>query len=133
MGGMSAQEPSAQPAEPQQNNQPTGAGDHKPVQINMQDLLEAGQSLGKKTVRQQDEAAANDARYDDAILDSSAIEPTDSEGNPIPVTIPIVLAPNITVVYTTRLGGASTDEWAHFNLGGKSGDVPDHEIGRAHV
>ena len=126
MGGMSAQEPSAQPAEPQQNNQPTGAGDHKPVQINMQDLLEAVQSLGKKTVRQQDEAAANDARYDDAILDSSAIEPTDSEGNPIPVTIPIVLAPNITVVYTTRLGGASTDEWAHFNLGGKSGDVPDH-------
>ena len=123
MGGMSAQEPSAQPAEPQQNNQPA---DHKPVQINMQDLLEAVQSLGKKTVQQQDEAAAKAAQYDEAILDSSAIEPTDSEGNPIPVTIPIVLAPNITVVYTTRLGGASTDEWAHFNLGGKSGDMPDH-------
>ena len=73
-----------------------------------------------------DEAAAKAAQYDEAILDSSAIEPTDSKGNPIPVTIPIVLAPNITVVYTTRLGGASTDEWAHFNLGGKSGDVPDH-------
>ena len=123
MGGMSAQEPSAQAAEPQQNNQPA---DHKPVQINMQDLLEAVQSLGKKTVQQQDEAATKAAQYDEAILDSSAIEPTDSEGNPIPVTIPIVLAPNITVVYTTRLGGASTDEWAHFNLGGKSGDVPDH-------
>ena len=60
MGGMSAQEPSAQAAEPQQNNQPA---DHKPVQINMQDLLEAVQSLGKKTVQQQDEAAAKATRF----------------------------------------------------------------------
>ena len=45
-------------------------------------------------------------QYDDAILNSNAIDPTDKDGNPIPVTIPIMLAPGITVVYTTRLGGA---------------------------
>ena len=43
-------------------------------------------------------------QYDDAILDSNAIDPTDKNGNPIPVTIPIMLAPGIKVVYTTRLG-----------------------------
>ena len=30
-----------------------------------------------------------DRQYDDAILDSNAIDPTDVDGNPIPVTIPI--------------------------------------------
>ncbi|KFI57803.1 polyphenol oxidase family protein [Bifidobacterium choerinum] len=106
---------------------------HHLQQINLDDLLQAVQAHGKKTMEEQDKAAcehdAKDAdgkQYDDAILDSSAIEPTDDEGNPIPVTIPIVLAPGINVVYTTRLGGVSTDEWAHFNLGGKSGDDPAH-------
>ena len=62
-------------------------------------------------------------QYDDAILDSNAIDPTDKNGNPIPVTIPIMLAPGIKVVYTTRLGGTSEGDFAHFNLGGKSGQV----------
>ena len=67
-------------------------------------------------------------QYDDAILDSNAIDPTDKNGNPIPVTIPIMLAPGIKVVYTTRLGGASEGDFAHFNLGGKSGDKPEHVL-----
>ena len=37
-------------------------------------------------------------QYDDAILDSNAIDPTDKNGNPIPGTIPIKLAPGIKVV-----------------------------------
>lgn len=67
-------------------------------------------------------------QYDDAILDSNAIDPTDKNGNPIPVTIPIMLAPDVKVVYTTRLGGASEGDFAHFNLGGKSGDNPEHVL-----
>lgn len=67
-------------------------------------------------------------QYDDAILDSNAIDPTDKHGNPIPVTIPIMLAPGIKVVYTTRLGGTSEGDFAHFNLGGKSGDDPEHVL-----
>ena len=67
-------------------------------------------------------------QYDDAILNSNAIDPTDKDGNPIPVTIPIMLAPGITVVYTTRLGGASEGDFAHFNLGGKTGDSPEHVL-----
>ena len=67
-------------------------------------------------------------QYDDAILNSNAIDPTDKDGNPIPVTIPIMLAPGITVVYTTRLGGASEGDFAHFNLGGKTGDNPEHVL-----
>lgn len=100
------------------------------MQINLDDLLKAVQAHGQKTVEQEDKAAreggkdADGKTYDDAILDSSAIEPTDDEGNPIPVTIPVVLSPGITVIYTTRLGGVSAEEWAHFNLGGKSGDDP---------
>lgn len=58
------------------------------------------------------------------ILDSSAIAPTDTAGNPIPVTIPIALAAGIRVVYTTRLGGISGSPWGNCNLGGKSGDDP---------
>ena len=67
-------------------------------------------------------------QYDDAILDSNAIDPTDKNGNPIPVTIPIMLAPGVKVVYTTRLGGSSEGDFAHFNLGGKSGDDPEHVL-----
>lgn len=66
----------------------------------------------------------NNMQYDDAILDSNAIAPTDAEGNPIPVTIPIDLAPGVKVVYTTRLGGLSAGDWGDLNLGGKSGDDP---------
>ena len=70
----------------------------------------------------------SNTQYDDAILDSNAIDPTDKHGNPIPVTIPIMLAPGVKVVYTTRLGGASEGDFAHFNLGGKSGDDPEHVL-----
>ena len=76
----------------------------KPMQINLDDLLKAVQAHGQKTVEQEDKAAreggkdADGKTYDDAILDSSAIEPTDDEGNPIPVTIPVVLSPGITVI-----------------------------------
>lgn len=66
-----------------------------------------------------------DTRYDDAILDSTAISSTDRAGRPIPVTIPIALAPDITVTYTTRLGGLSAGRWGNCNLGGKSGDDPE--------
>lgn len=31
----------------------------------------------------------SDTQFDDEILDSNAISPTDEEGNPVPVTIPI--------------------------------------------
>ncbi|KFI63727.1 polyphenol oxidase family protein [Bifidobacterium cuniculi] len=104
------------------NAQPEG--ERTPVRIDLQQLLEAVQAHGQKTVDQQDEAA-KDGQYDDAILDSSAIAPTDDEGNPVPVTIPIVLAPGVTVVYTTRLGGVSEGDFAHFNLGAKGGDLPE--------
>lgn len=70
----------------------------------------------------------SNTQYDDAILDSNAIAPTDKHGNPIPVTIPIMLAPGVKVVYTTRLGGTSEGDFAHFNLGGKSGDDPEHVL-----
>ncbi len=70
----------------------------------------------------------SNTQYDDAILDSNAIAPTDNNGNPIPVTIPIMLAPGIKVIYTTRLGGASEGDFAHFNLGGKNGDDAEHVI-----
>lgn len=63
-------------------------------------------------------------RFDEEILDSNAISPTDEEGNPVPVTIPIALAPGVTVVYTTRLGGVSRGAFGDCNLGGKSGDDP---------
>ncbi|WEV59375.1 polyphenol oxidase family protein [Bifidobacterium sp. ESL0728] len=68
--------------------------------------------------------APENGQYDDTILDSSAISPTDEAGNPIPVTIPIDLAPGIKVIYTTRLGGLSAGDWGDLNLGGKSGDNP---------
>ncbi|WEV74344.1 polyphenol oxidase family protein [Bifidobacterium sp. ESL0798] len=67
---------------------------------------------------------SENGQYDDEIIDSNAIAPTDAEGNPIPVTIPIDLAPGIKVVYTTRLGGVSAGDWGDLNLGGKSGDNP---------
>ena len=64
--------------------------------------------------------------YTDGILDSNAISPTDKNGRPIPVTIPVMLAPGIKVVYTTRLGGVSQGDAAGLNLGGKNGDRPEH-------
>lgn len=64
------------------------------------------------------------SEYSDEILDSNQISSTDKAGRPIPVTIPIALAPGITVVYTTRLGGLSTGDYGNLNLGGKSGDDP---------
>ncbi|WEV69063.1 polyphenol oxidase family protein [Bifidobacterium sp. ESL0775] len=67
---------------------------------------------------------AGSGQYDETILDSSAVSPTDAEGNPIPVTIPIDLAPGIKAIYTTRLGGLSAGDWGDLNLGGKSGDNP---------
>lgn len=66
----------------------------------------------------------SDTQFDDEILDSNAISPTDEEGNPVPVTIPIALAPGVTVVYTTRLGGVSHGDFGDCNLGGKGGDDP---------
>lgn len=63
-------------------------------------------------------------QYDDAILDSNSVSPTDKEGRPIPVTIPVALAPGVKVVYTTRLGGVSAGGYANCNMGGKSGDSP---------
>lgn len=68
------------------------------------------------------------AHYDEEILDSNAISPFDQAGNPIPVTIPIALAPSVTVVYTTRLGGVSDGDFAGCNLGGKGGDDPAHVL-----
>ena len=62
------------------------------------------------------------------IVDSNAIPPVDDSGNPIPVTIPVILAPGITVTYTTRLGGVSEGDYAACNLGGKSGDDPEHVL-----
>ena len=62
----------------------------------------------------------------DGILDSNAISPTDKNGRPIPVTIPVMLAPGVRVVYTTRLGGVSQGDAAGLNLGGKNGDDPNH-------
>lgn len=62
----------------------------------------------------------------ETILDGSAIPSTDDEGQPIPVTIPVVLAPGVRVIYTTRLGGVSEGGYAHCNLGGKGGDDPSH-------
>ena len=65
------------------------------------------------------------SEYDETIIDSNAISSTDKAGRPIPVTIPIALAPGVTVVYTTRLGGLSTGDFGNLNLGGKSGDDPE--------
>lgn len=64
----------------------------------------------------------SNAQYHEEILDSNAISPLDGAGQPIPVTIPVVLAPGIKVVYTTRLGGVSTGAVGNCNLGGKVGD-----------
>ena len=65
--------------------------------------------------------------YSEEILDSNSISSTDKAGRPIPVTIPIALAPGIKVVYTTRLGGLSTGDYGNLNLGGKSGDYQRQE------
>lgn len=95
----------------------------QPQSIDLQALLEAVQQHGQHAI---DEQPQDNDQYDDAILDSSAINPTNDQGQPIPVTIPIVLAPGITAVYTTRLGGVSTGDYAHFNLGGKAQDSSEN-------
>nr|WP_317643733.1 polyphenol oxidase family protein [Bombiscardovia apis] len=56
------------------------------------------------------------------MVDSTAGPQASREGLPIPVTIPIDLAPGIKVVYTTRLGGSSQGDFASFNLGARGGD-----------
>lgn len=56
------------------------------------------------------------------LVDSTAIPHHDREGLPIPVTIPIDLAPGVQVVYTTRLGGSSIGDFASLNLSEFSGD-----------
>lgn len=65
---------------------------------------------------------------DESIIDSSAMSPLDREGNPIPVTIPVELAPGVKVIYTTRLGGVSEGGFADCNLGGKGGEDPEHTL-----
>lgn len=45
---------------------------------------------------------------------------------PVPVTVPIDLAPGVVARFTTRLGGASTGDWAYCNMGSKVGDDPTH-------
>ena len=44
---------------------------------------------------------------------------------PIPLIIPVALAPGITVFYTTRLGGVSAGDFATCNLGARGGDDRD--------
>lgn len=56
------------------------------------------------------------------ILDESLVPSHYNDGSPVPVTIPIALAPGVSVVYTTRLGGSSHGDFASLNLGGKGGD-----------
>ncbi|MDO4913070.1 MAG: polyphenol oxidase family protein [Bifidobacteriaceae bacterium] len=55
-----------------------------------------------------------------------ATSPVDDEGNPIPVTIPIAISKDISVIFTTRLGGVSQDDYASLNLGGLGGDNIAH-------
>ncbi len=64
----------------------------------------------------------------DRILDSAALSPTDGEGRPIPVTIPVALDGGATVVYSTRLGGVSDGDFASCNLGGRGGDDSGHVL-----
>lgn len=62
------------------------------------------------------------------IVDSAA-EPTHyRDGSPVAVTVPIVLAPGIRVVYSTRLGGVSQGAYSSLNLGGHGGDNPQHVL-----
>ena len=70
-----------------------------------------------------DEFSAWNAEHE--VRDSNSI-PTSLPGTdqPVPVTIPILLAPGVKVVYTTRLGGVSGGDYASLNLGGRGGDDP---------
>lgn len=43
---------------------------------------------------------------------------------PAPVTVTVPLAAGVSAIFTTRLGGASTGDYATLNLGGKGGDNP---------
>lgn len=58
------------------------------------------------------------------IVDGSPLPHVDGTGVPIPVTIPVALAPGISVIYSTRLGGRSEGDFASCNLGGHGGDDP---------
>lgn len=62
--------------------------------------------------------------FDNEILDSNKVPTHYDDGRPVPVTIPIPLAPGVKVVYTTRLGGVSQGDFAALNLGGRGGDDP---------
>lgn len=52
------------------------------------------------------------------------IAQNNEDGTPIPVTIPIRLAPGVRVIFTTRLGGVSAGACASLNLGGHAQDDP---------
>ncbi|MDY3125602.1 polyphenol oxidase family protein [Bifidobacterium mongoliense] len=67
-------------------------------------------------------------QQDREIIDSSAMSPVDRDGNPIPVTIPIEMAPGVKAIYTTRLGGVSEGGFADCNLGGKGGENPERTL-----
>lgn len=49
-------------------------------------------------------------------------EAASADGTVTPVTIPIALAPGVTVRFATRLGGASIGAWGNCNFGRKVGD-----------
>ena len=57
------------------------------------------------------------------IVDSNELSALDKNGAPIPVTIPISLAPNVRVIYTTRLGGVSVGDAASCNYGTQAHDT----------
>lgn len=56
------------------------------------------------------------------VVGNSSSPRYDTNGLPIPVTIPVELGPGIKVVYTTRLGGVSQGDYASLNLSDKGGD-----------
>ncbi|AKV56211.1 copper oxidase [Bifidobacterium actinocoloniiforme DSM 22766] len=56
------------------------------------------------------------------MVDSSASPWREPSGAPVPVTVPVDLAPGVSVAYTTRLGGVSQGDYASLNLGGKGDD-----------
>ena len=62
----------------------------------------------------------------DGLLDSNAISPTDKNGRPIPVTIPVMLAPASGWCTPRAWAGVSQGDAAGLNLGGKNGDDPKH-------
>ena len=49
---------------------------------------------------------------------------TAAMGTPNPLIVRVTLAPSIDVIYTTRLGGVSSGQFATCNLGARAGDDP---------